>query len=107
MTHARRARWHCRQSLTREPPPGCGSSGSPWHSMDLATDSERNSAHEHEYRVARPITPGERRMDTLTPQTLTMLAIVAAVVLIALVTYLIHRSRQSHRLRARFGPEYD
>jgi hypothetical protein len=46
-------------------------------------------------------------MDTMTPQTLTALAIVAAVVLIALAGYLIHRSRQSHRLRAHFGPEYD
>jgi hypothetical protein len=46
-------------------------------------------------------------MDTMTPQTLTMLAVVAAVVLIALAAYLIHRSRQAHRLRKRFGPEYD
>lgn len=46
-------------------------------------------------------------MDTMTPQTLTILAIVAAVALIALAAYLIHRSRQSRRLRARFGPEYD
>jgi hypothetical protein len=46
-------------------------------------------------------------MDTMTPQTWTLLAIVAAVVLIALAVYAIHRGRQSHRLRERFGPEYD
>ncbi|MEJ8822698.1 hypothetical protein WKW80_11740 [Variovorax humicola] len=46
-------------------------------------------------------------MDTMTPQTLTILAIVAAVALIALAAYLIHRSRQSQRLRERFGSEYD
>jgi hypothetical protein len=46
-------------------------------------------------------------MNTMTPQTWTLVAIVAAVVVIALVAFAVHRSRQSHRLRARFGPEYD
>ena len=46
-------------------------------------------------------------MDTMTPQTLTILAIVAAIALIALAAFLIHRSRQSQRLRERFGSEYD
>ena len=46
-------------------------------------------------------------MNTMNPQTWILLAIVAAVVLIALVAYAIHRSKQSHRLQARFGPEYD
>jgi hypothetical protein len=43
----------------------------------------------------------------MTPQTWTLVAIVAAVVLIAVAAYAIHRSRQSHQLRARFGAEYD
>ncbi|MBB3181822.1 hypothetical protein [Variovorax sp. Sphag1AA] len=46
-------------------------------------------------------------MDTMTPQTWILVAIVAAVALVALVAYSVHRSRQSHRLRARFGSEYD
>ncbi|SCK59590.1 hypothetical protein VAR608DRAFT_6478 [Variovorax sp. HW608] len=46
-------------------------------------------------------------MDTMTPQTWILVAIVAAVALIALAAYGFYRSRQSQRLRARFGPEYD
>jgi hypothetical protein len=46
-------------------------------------------------------------MNSMTAQTWTLLAIVAAVVLIAVATYAMHRSKQSHRLRVRFGPEYD
>ena len=46
-------------------------------------------------------------MDTVIPQTWILVAILAAVALIALAFYGFHRSRQSHRLRARFGPEYD
>jgi uncharacterized membrane protein len=43
----------------------------------------------------------------MTPQTWTLVAIVAAVIVIALVAYAIHRSKQSQGLRTRFGPEYD
>lgn len=46
-------------------------------------------------------------MDTITPNTWILVAIVAAVALIAFAAYEFHRSRQSQRLRARFGPEYD
>ena len=46
-------------------------------------------------------------MDTITPQIWILVAIVAAVALIAWGIYEFRRSRQSHRLRARFGPEYD
>lgn len=46
-------------------------------------------------------------MNAMTPQTWTLVAIVAAVVVIALVAYAIHRSKQSQGLRTRFGPEYD
>lgn len=46
-------------------------------------------------------------MNAMTPQTWTLVAIVAAVIVIALVAYAIHRSKQSHGLRTRFGPEYD
>lgn len=45
-------------------------------------------------------------METLTPQTWIIVSIVV-VALIALALYAVHRSRQSHRLRARFGAEYD
>jgi uncharacterized membrane protein len=43
----------------------------------------------------------------MTPQTWTLVAIVAAVIVIALAAYAIHRSKQSQGLRTRFGPEYD
>ena len=46
-------------------------------------------------------------MHTMLPQTWILVAIVAAVALIALTVYVYRRSRQSYRLRARFGPEYD
>ncbi|MEJ8814491.1 hypothetical protein WKW77_25665 [Variovorax ureilyticus] len=46
-------------------------------------------------------------MDTITPQTWILVAIVAAVALIAFAAFEFRRSRQSQRLRARFGPEYD
>jgi uncharacterized membrane protein len=46
-------------------------------------------------------------MNAMTPQTWTLVAIVAAVIVIALVAYAIHRSKQSQGLRTRFGPEYD
>jgi hypothetical protein len=46
-------------------------------------------------------------MNAMTPQSWTLVAIVAVVVLIALAVYVIHRGKQSSRLRARFGPEYD
>jgi uncharacterized membrane protein len=50
--------------------------------------------------------PGEA-MNSMTDQTWILLAIVAAVVLVALASYAVHRGKQSHRLRERFGPEYD
>jgi hypothetical protein len=43
----------------------------------------------------------------MTPQTWTLVAIVAAAIVIALAAYAIHRSKQSQGLRTRFGPEYD
>ena len=43
-------------------------------------------------------------MDTITPQTWILVAIVAAVALIAFAAFEFRRSRQSQRLRARFGP---
>jgi uncharacterized membrane protein len=46
-------------------------------------------------------------MNAMTPQTWTLVAIVAAVIVIALAAYAIHRSKQSQGLRTRFGPEYD
>ena len=46
-------------------------------------------------------------LNTMTPQTWTLVAIVVAVVLIAVAAYAIHRSRQSQQLRTRFGAEYD
>jgi len=46
-------------------------------------------------------------MNAMTPQTWTLVAIVAAAIVIALAAYAIHRSKQSQGLRTRFGPEYD
>jgi hypothetical protein len=43
----------------------------------------------------------------MTPQTLTILAVLAAVLLVAVIAFAVHRHRQSSRLRTRFGPEYD
>ncbi|MDM0082315.1 hypothetical protein QTI17_17115 [Variovorax sp. J31P179] len=46
-------------------------------------------------------------MNAMTPQTWTLVAIVAAVIVIALAAYAIRRSKESQGLRTRFGPEYD
>ena len=46
-------------------------------------------------------------MDTMNPQLWIVVAIIAAVALIALAVYAFRHRRQSNRLRARFGPEYD
>ena len=44
-------------------------------------------------------------MNAMTPQTWTLVAIVAAVIVIALAAYAIRRSKESQGLRTRFGPE--
>jgi len=46
-------------------------------------------------------------MDTMNTQTLTILGLLVALVVIAAIAYLAWRKRESQRLAQRFGPEYD
>jgi hypothetical protein len=46
-------------------------------------------------------------MDTMSTETLWVLGIVVVLALVVLAAYLFHRKRESERLAARFGDEYD